>query len=817
MKNDMADVSDIEARYERAQTLMQGFWSRNLVPNSTVYPIWIERSDCFWYERELNAKAGRGERDAHGFLPKCDREYRLVNAAAATNEIAFDHGILASSLAEMAGQAVDKQCLPIRKVKMSLEPASRQLAEVSFSAFDRRWCFNPVSGALSEKGPGLDPTQYQVSPDGKKALFTRDYNLWLKDLEQGEERALTEDGEALYCYAVSGNGWGYDMTNIPPGPQARWSADSKTIFTVQRDCRQVKTLPVVEHVPKDGSIRPKLSLVSKPMQGDEHVPEYRLLAIHVDTGRVQAANYGRVPIVRNSFGFFSSRIGWWGKDNRHAYFVDLARDYRSVRVVEFDTTTGATRVLFEETSETNINLMLNGDDYPTYVALPETDELVWFSERSGWAHIYLYDLKTGALKNTITSGDWVVRCVLQVDSERREAFVQTAGRAEQGTEADLEKDPYYRDLIRVHLDTGEITPLVTGDFDVATTTVMNWDFNVSIAMYTAGRDIAETQSVSPSGNYAVATRSRTDSMPLSLLVDRDGREVLTLEKTDLALVHALVSPDWKLPEPVKLLAADGKTPIYGLIFRPTDFDPKQSYPIISHAFNCPEMPWVPKGSFSNDGRSGRIFHDASALAELGFIVVQIDGRGLPYRSKAFQDESYGWAEAASCIDDHIAGIQQLATRYPYMDSDRVGIYSMVGGTGAAHCLLGYPEFFKVGVSGLLHDARTFPPTMWGDKYEGIEGPNPDRQYPEELADRLQGKLFMAHGMLDTTTQPSNTFRIVEALQKANKDFDLLLLPNVCHGTNDYVVRRFWDYMVQHLRGVEPPKEFPLKTLWGDMR
>ena len=632
-------------------------------------------------------------------------------------------------------------------------------------------------------------------------MFTRDYNLWLQNVDSGEERALTHDGEEDYCYAVAGNGWGYTMV---PFLQARWSPDSKRIFTLQRDSRQVLGAPIVEYVPKDGSIRPKVRYTKTALQRDEHVPDYRMVAIDIDSGRLQEARYPKVPVTRNSWGFFDTNLGWWSSDSEHAYFVDLARGYKRISLVEFNTTTGATRLLFEETSDTFIGLMQNDDDAPIFTPLPETNELLWYSERSGWAHLYLYDLSSGDLKNTITSGDWAVRELLSIDLERRELHIQTMGRV-------ADRDPYYRDLVRVHMDSGELTALRAEDCDYAAISALHHDLATNMTRLNGGRDIFLAQSVAPSHNFTVLTRSRADQVPVNLLLDRQGDTVLSLEEGDLSALHARVSSKWQWPEPVKVLAADGKTDIYGLIYRPSDFSPDRSYPVVSETFNVPELPWVPKGSFSNNLFCGKSYLEPAALAELGFIVVQIDGRGTPFRCKAFHDECYAWAESASHLDDHVAGIKQLAERYPYMDLNRVGIFNLMGGTGAAQALLRYPDFYKVGAVGMMHDSRLMPASMWTEKYEGLTGPDKQHAYPETYAENLQGKLLMVHGMLDTTSQPANTFRLVEALHKANKDFDMLLLPNLGHADSGYLTRRAWDYLVKYLMCEEPPQNFALSN------
>ena len=802
MSNELEENIMIEKRYQRAQILMQGYWAGNIVPNSTIYPTWIEGTDCFWYQRDIESDQIHLTDCSHIF--KWGKEYRIVNAKTISNIPAFDHRWLATALAKAVNKKVYESFLPITNVAMQLDSFD-QVKEIRFTAFDKDWVFELHSKVLTETTKTYTSHESLLSPNGKLAIFTENHNLWLQDLVTGEKRPLTNDGEALNCYAAVGNAWGQEADTFS-GIQARWSPDSQRILTVQRDSRQVLTLPVVEHVPRDGSLRPKVRHIRMAMQGDDHVPEYRLVSIEIETGRTQPANYRHLPIVRNSYGFFTSNLAWWGSDSVHAYFVDLQRDYKKCRVVEFNVRDGATRILFEETTETHISLMIEADEFPTIVPLIETNELIWFSERSGWAHLYLYDLDSGALKRSLTSGDWVVRNILFVNAKCREIFVQTMGRVP-------DFDPYYRDVVKINLDTSELTTLASGDYDFASVSALHHDHDTLLAKIVGRRDISAARGISYSGDFAVVTRSRADKAPVNLLFDRNGQEILVIERAELSALYASLSDQWRWPEPVKLLAADNKTDIYGLLYRPSDFSPDQSYPIVNHVFNSPELPRVSKGSFSNGAAFGRYYLEAAALAELGFMVVQIDGRGTPFRHKAFHDESYGWSELASNLDDHVSGIQQLAERYPYMDINRVGINSLGGGIGAVQALLHYPDFYKVGVGGMFLDSRLLPSSMWSDKFEGLSGTRPESQYPEAYANNLRGKLLMVHGMLDISTPPATTFRMIEALHKANKDFDLLLLPNLGHGLNSYVIRRAWDYLVKHLQKVNPPKNFNLMTIF----
>lgn len=770
IKND----ETMEARYERAANLLRGMHSTELVQNDILFPHWIGDSNCFWYQRSL----------------KSGKQYRLVNARTQSNERAFDHSVLSDVLANAVGEVVNAKDLPIEQV--IIQPSCSQ---VVFTAFNRRWLFDSDQGRCSPIN--TIPENWVKSPDGTRAVFIRDCNLWLHDFISGEERALTEDGKPDLVYAAEGEGYGASSDPWGNRAQVVWSPDSKRILSVLRDTQHVKTLPIVNHVPVDGSIRPTVSHRKIAFPGDAHVPQYQLLTIDIENGKIEIAHYPAIPVLNNGRGFFNDGMGWWATDSRRAYFIDQARDYRTIKIVELDTDTGETHILFVETAKTHLSLAPSIYDGPLFLPLPESNELIWWSERSGWGHLYLYDLATGVLKQTITKGEWLVREVLKFDPKRRELFFQAAGR-------EPNRDPYYRELCRVHIDSGDITSIVSSDHDhfVASRN--------SLTVFNAkafGFDVDATTGVSPDGEFVVLTRSRADELPQNLLFDRKGHQLLDIEST----VISGLPGGWQWPEPVKLKAADSKTDIYGLVFRPSDFSPERSYPVLASGHYLPDTTVVAKGSFSNQAFFGTYYFNEMALAELGFIVVQIDGRGTPYRNKVFMDESYGWIFSASNMEDEMAGIRQLAKRFPYMDLDRVGVTCSIGGPGAVLGLLQYPDFYKVGISTVQHDSRLMPCTMLGDKFEGLSGPDGSRQHPEDLADRLKGKLLLMHGMLDPGNPVACLFRLVDALQRANKDFDMLSLPQGHHGGSNYQVRRAWDYLVTHLLGKKPPKEFNLET------
>ena len=773
MTNDPQTNHNLEAAYQRAARFQNAVNDMSTIAkNTTLIPHWIGESDCFWYRRGTQTGV----------------EFRLVNAKDSSNQQAFDHQVLAAALAEATQQEINADNLPITQVKISLSPA-----HVQFAAFDQYYCFDTQTGQCLALEPALEPHSLVrlVSPDGIKVAFARDYNLWIQDIETGEERALTTDGEELYFYATQPVTWGFGG----PALQARWSPDSQTLFTTQTDNRQVKRTPVIDYIPKDGSVRPIGAEYPCAYPGDDHVEEQRILAINVETGRQCNANYQRIPVNRSAYGLFNDNLGWWSSDSRRAYFVDLERGDQVARVVEFDTSTGATRILFEETSTTFLNLSPSEITAATLLPLPETHELIWFSERNSWAHLYLYDLETGKLKQPVTQGDWMVREILHFDPERRELFFQAGGRV-------ANRDPYYLDICRVNIDTGEITALTDSDHEYTVTSDLGFRTGISIFCVSADPDSPGTVSgVSPDANYIVATRSRTDQAPVNLLLDRNGTVLLVLEEADTAEWL----DQWQWPEPVQLVAADGETPIYGAMFRPSDFSAEKKYPVIDISITSGELAGVSKGSFTNAPAGGAWDLQAAALAELGFIVVTIDGRGTPYRKRSFVDCCYGRILSYNKAEDRIAGLKQLSKKYPYMDLSRVGVIGFNGLGSAVYSLLEHPEFYKVGVSHALQDARTQSITV-GEVYEGMNPARDNQHYADQLVNNLRGNLLLMHGTPDRMDHSVATWRLVDALQKANKDFEMLILPNEgplesgAHIGSNYAFRRTWDYFVKHLQG-----------------
>ena len=765
-------ISDIEARYVRAQSINAGLMEKEkkMALNTTLYPHWIN-DECFWYEHELHK----------------GKQYRLVNTLDRSNEPAFDHVRLANVLAEKTVDPIFAENLPLGSVEISLSPL-----RVSFFFLDQYWVYSEDEGLCQSKD--IYPYDWLISPDGNKALFVRNYNLWVLDLVTKEEKALTHDGERFYAYASRSTAKGV----TPSGEiEAQWSPDSKRIFTQVIDSREVEVAPpLIDYTPADGSLRPIIMDENRRLgfPGDRHNEISKFLAIEVDSEVIIVSEHDPSPTYYPLYyGEFTGHRAWWNDDSRHCYFIHY--EAKGLTLVRFDTHTGKTQDWIKETSDTYVRLLPVSHMTSLIYPLSKTDELIWYSERSGWFHIYLYDLSTGKLKNSITSGDWLVRNVLHYDDRRRELYIQTAGRIKG-------RNPYYKDICRVNIDTSELIEVLSSDHEyvVADQRSMHSLDSTSPVPFTIDYSI---KGVSPNGEYVVTTRSRVDQIPVSLLLNRDGKEILTIETADISGLPK----GWQWPESVKLASADGTVDIWGTVYRPSNFSPDKSYPILDCSFYASS----PIGSFTNIPSGDHFYLARAAYAELGFIVVDIDNRGNNgLRERAFRDyidplfpiNPKGKNKHNS--SDKVAGIKQLAKKYSYMDLNRVGVVDFGVAPMALNGLLVHPHFYKVGVShGAIAHSRLFGACNYSAPVGDDEGQWPEL---EDLAERLQGKLLLMATMKDYIPV-ANTLRIVKALCEANKRFDMLLLPHLGHTVSvlGYPKLRAWDYLVEHLLGEEPPK------------
>lgn len=777
------DSKMIDCYTRAARFIKESSPSSQLVPNAALYPFWIDDTGYFWYERHSVGA----------------REFRLVNGEDGKNAIAFDHGKFASALEEASGGVADPRNLPITRVAVTLSPLL-----VSFSAFGKHWEYSVDDGECREVSVLSEDSRESSSADGKLIAFHEDYNLWLRDVETGEARAVTEDGVRHHEYANGHGIGGWPETRRDYGDIcALWSPDGTRLLFYRMDRRAVKMTPFVDYVPKDGSLRPKLQPLKVAYPGDKEIETYDLYSYDLKTEKLVKAQYRPIPTTRkNGDGFFTySQLASWSTDNRTAYFIDQDRYCKFVRVCSFDTQTGEVRELYEESSASYVVLGFEDSEAPTtHAFLKKTNELLWWTEQSGWGHLVLIDLDMGNVKNKITSGEWVVRRIIDVDEQRREVVIKTAGRS-----ADI--DPYYQDVCRVNIDTGMLTEVIGGNQDIVVSHVSS--FRTKIARM-LGTFRVHSKGVSPDGARIVITGSRVDQVPVHTLIDRDGEKIAEIEKADTSNL-----PDgWHWPEPYTVIAADGETDLYGVMFRPSHFSSEEKYPVINYIHCAPWFFQTPKSSFNAAGAySDFHYYNCSALAELGFIVAILESRGTPQRSRVFRETSYPRIEDSANIEDHISALLQLGERFAFMDLNRAAVVSQSYPSGFVQ-FLKCQDFYKAGVVFGVHDYRVTMGPFHSDAFEGPGEAPSDRQFPEHLVNNLTTKLMVIGRASDGAQSypPVSVYRVIDALQKANKDFEMLIEYGSTGIASQYAWRRAFDFLVRELTDNEPPREFDFSAV-----
>jgi dipeptidyl aminopeptidase/acylaminoacyl peptidase len=678
---------------------------------------------------------------------------------------AFDQAKLAAALGKARGKAMKATKWPARGFDFRVLPGGDLDVQLGDNWFR---CDLSGVGVCTARDKmlktGNEPGT--LSPDGKLLAFVRDWNLWVRDLATGKETQLTTDGAKDYGYATQNAGWIHG-----DGAIVRWSPDSKRIASYRQDQREVGDMYTVDT--RVG--HPKLDAWKYPLPGDDKVFMIEPVVIDVAANkmvRLKMAPEQRLSTLCDTLACDDGEpYAWsdvkWAPDGNTLALVETSRNRQHETFRIADAETGDVRTAFEFTAQ---DYYESGHGRVNWQYLPKTQEAIWPSEQNDWNNLYLYDLKTGRQLRPVTSGEGNVTEVLHLDRATRTLWF-------------VGVNPYYRQFFKVDIDSGKVTLLTPEDAD-------------------------HTIEMSPDGKYFVDSHSTPTTPPVTVLrASDDGHVIATVARADISRLQAA---GWVPPIPITVKARDGKTTLYGMMFKPTNFDPHKKYPVIDYIYPGPQTGSVRGRSFL----AARIDHQA--MAELGFIVVAIDGMGTPWRSTSFHHYWYG-NMGDNTLPDQVAGIRELAKRHPWIDLDRVGIWGHSGGGNAtATAMFRYPDFFKAGwAESGNHDNRNYE-NDWGEKYQGLLVTNLDgttsydNQANQLIAKNLKGRLMLVHGEIDDNVPISSTYLVVDALIKANKDFDMLILPNQHHGYGEdssYVTRRRWDWFVRNLAGDTPPHEF----------
>ena len=763
----MLAAQNLVADYDRAAGLRERFEAPGLVTNLAEDAVWLP-SGRFWYRKSV---AG-------------GNSFVLVDPAGPARRPAFDHARLAAAIST-GGRRYTPTRLPFTAFNFGDGEQSISFIVEDSLAFtctlaEYRCDVTraPVPSATGEggrggrgegggrgagagtggrgggrgAGPGGGAPAGVASPDGRWVAYVQDHNLHLRSADSASGAPLSRTGTADRPFV---------------SPSITWSPDGRRLVANRVAPGDRRMVRYVESSPAD-QLQPKTfeRFYAKPGDAlDRPLPVLFDVAARTETTI-------DTTLFPNPYSL--GRAIWWA-DGRGFTMEYNQRGHQVYRIIEVDGATGAARALVDEQSRSfidyrraNVNL---GDGGGTYrLDIDDGREILWLSERDGWSHLYLYDGATGRLKNQVTRGNWMVRSVVRVDQSARQIWFAAGG-------MNPDQDPYFAHYYRINFD---------GTGLVALTDANGYH---SVAF-------------SPDNRYYIDTWSRVDLPPVSQLRRAsDGAVLLDLEKADAT---ALARAGWRAPEVFTAKGRDGTTDIWGIIIRPTRFDPARKYPVIENIYAGPHGSFVPK-TFS-------AYYTMQSLAEMGFIVVQIDGMGTGNRSKAFHDVA--WKNLGDAgFPDRINWHRAAARKYPASyDTTRVGIYGgSAGGQNSLGALLFHPGFYDAAVSFAgCHDNR-MDKIWWNEQWMGWPiGPQYDASSNVVHAGKLQGKLLLVVPELDTNVDPSSTMQVVNALINANKTFDLLVMTGGEHGAGrrgpsaPYGDRKLYDFFLRSLRGIEPP-------------
>jgi dipeptidyl aminopeptidase/acylaminoacyl peptidase len=729
------------------------------VYKAEITPHWFHNNTRFWYRNDLQGGT---------------REFIVVDAERGQRAPAFDHKKVAEALSTAAGASYQAERLPFDSIEFVDDAKA-----IQFQVDGTAWKCDLASYRCTKSEARRDPSPVQAPPPDPDKNQARQESPWpdgmAPDPEPPADTFLTQrqgpprrsprspDGkwtafikdENVYLRSRDGgqeiqlskdgkDGHGYGLLS--------WGPDSKTLVAFRIEPGDRKEVHLIESSPRGGG---RARLQSRPYA----LPGDKFTAYELNLFDVAARKAVRPKVEPVDFGRPRLR---WKADGQHFTYEKTDRGHQRFRVIEVDAHTGDARSLLDEKTQTFIWTAHGPGDFLHY--LDKTDDIIYGSERDGWRHLYLIDAKQGKVKNQITKGPWVVRRIDRVDEAKRQIWFQASGK-------NAGQDPYFLHHYRVNFDGSGLVALTEGDGSHR----VQW---------------------SPDGKYLIDTYSRVDLAPVhELRRASDGKLVCALEKADIT---QLKSGGWEPPEVFVAKGRDRRTDIWGIICRPRKLDPAKKYPVLEYIYAGPHGSFVPK-TFSP-------FRRFAALTDLGFIVVQIDGMGTANRSKAFHDVCWKNLRDAG-LPDRILWHRAAARKYPYYDVRRVGIYgTSAGGQSSTAALLVHGDFYKAAVSACgCHDNR-MDKASWNEQWMGYPvGPHYAECSNVTNAGKLRGKLLLIVGEMDTNVPPESTLRLVDALVKAGKDFDLLVVPGMGHSDGGaYGNRRLQDFFVRHLQGVEPP-------------
>ena len=755
-----------------------------MVFSTSVTPMWFKNSDRFIYTYETPA----------------GKNWYLVDAVAGSKRLLFDPALIAAQVTEIVKDPFDAQHLPIESLKIKDEytvtfeikssvdvetkddkgKPQKEKKIFGFSFDLRNSKLTNIDEYEKEKPV---PSWANFSPDGQMVVFARNFNLYYMDRENFDkarkndkdstivEHQITTDGEKDYGYGGGPTSLYPEKEDIEKRYSARvvWSPDGSRFALIRRDERKVKDLWVIDVLKQP---RPILENYKYHMPGEAEAPQSDLLVYSIKESAFKAIKTAAFkdqeiavsyqPILEKERFDEIRFMKWLGTPDRF-YVTRTSRDLKRIDICAVDVAADSAKVLVEERLNTYV------ETQPLQL-INKGKEFIQWSERTGWSHLYLYDGE-GKLKNAITSGPYHVHNILGVDEATRTVFFTACGR-------EAGENPYYMHLYKAKLDGSGITLVTSGNF---------------------------TFDINPSDNnkYFIANYSRVDTAPKSTLYDASGKKLIELETADLSL---LFEAGYKFPEPFTVKAGDGITDLYGVMYKPFDFDPARRYPIIEYVYPGPQTE-APVYAWS------RGFDRTDRLAQLGFVVVTVGNRGgHPNRSKWYHNFGYGNLRDYGLEDQKVAA-ERLAARHPFMDISRVGIHGHSGGGFmSTAAILTYSDFYKVAVSCAGNHENNIYNRWWSEKHHGVQENVSDKgdttfvyniRKNSELAKNLKGRLLLIHGDIDNNVHPGNTMRVADALIKANKRFDMLILPGQRHGFGDMTEYFFWrmaDYYGRYLLG-----------------